>query len=532
MRVVLCVDPLINGADRENYDLLWLTRMLRRPITQALGREPEVLRSSDWDREAFFLRSGLPFDPRATLLPFEEQDFRPASLELLRKSLNGDTLLIGFELAEPTRAILDRIGVTWINLWQHPIRFLDDVLFAFASNDPAIHEALRAFDLPEETYWLYANRTATMLQLLGEGPALPDGCGVFIGQTLADKAILHRGQFLNLLDYQEEFTSFAHRCNHVYYSRHPWVDRGDEEILRFLSRFGNVDVGNCPAYALFASDSVHEVMSISSSSAIEARFFGKQVTVLFRPVIRLGSGPDPEEYRSVYQDLVSPHFWSAILSPRLPTRPAPPVSFLAGKDKLRDMLRWHYNYRVIDKTESLKGEVENLRTEVGSIRVEVPDIRAAAEGLRADHDRLRGETDRLREEKDRLVEEAERLRRELEELRYFKFIHAFQFVANQIVNDGHAAVLICGTGRLAPLAAKAAKAAGLRIRAFTDRNPRLQGTTLHGARVLSLGEGLRLGLPCLVGSSDFALRIKREIERTAKKLGLPVPAIYLPKTLV
>ena len=450
----------------------------------------------------FFSASGLTFDP-AVLLSFEAHDFQSSSLDHLRKILNSETLVIGYELSEPTRIILDRLGVTWINLWHHPIRFLDDVLFAFASNDAGIHEALRAFDLPEETYWLYANRTATMLQLRGEGPVLPEGCGVFIGQTLADKAILHKGKFLNLLDYQEEFTAFARRCPHVYYSRHPWVDRGDEEILRFLSEFGNVEVGNCPAYALFASDRVREVMTISSSAAMEAKYFGKQVTILFRPVFRLGSGSDREEYRSVYQELVSPHFWSTVLAPRLPTRPAPKVTFLSGKDKLRDTLMYYYNYKVLDKVERMRTELEELKRYV------------AVQSFSKKIDNIRVEQEELRRH-----------------MAVHSFLTALVAAAEQARNDGHSAVLVCGAGRLAAPVARIVRKAGLRIRAFTDRNPQLQGTRRERAPVISLEEGLRRKLPCVIGSSDFAAQIAQDIKATARRIGLPVPRIYLPEPYV
>ena len=73
-------------------------------------------------------------------------------------------------------------------------------------NHPRVHNSLLSFDLPEEIYWLYANRAMTILQYRGGGPELPESSGAFIGQTLADKAILRDGHFLTLLDFRDEFT--------------------------------------------------------------------------------------------------------------------------------------------------------------------------------------------------------------------------------------------------------------------------------------------------------------------------------------
>lgn len=475
MRVILCVDPLVSGPRLEKYNLPWMTGMLGRPISLALGYKPQALGARDFDRARFFALSGLACDPEATLQAFEPGEIQTPSMDFLRQHIPEGSVVVGFELTEATRLILDRLGACWIDIWQHPIRFLDDVLFAFASSDPGIHAALNTFDLPEETFWLYANRAATLIQLRGGGPELPEGSGVFIGQTLADKAILKEGRYLSLLDYQAEFRSFCQRCSRVYYSRHPMVEQGDEAILQFLAGFGNVEVGSHPAYGLLADARVREVMTISSSVALEATYFGKEVTTLHRPVLRLGSGPDRAEYRSVYQDFLSPHFWSTVLAPVAPTRPTPKVAFLDGKDKLRDMLDWQYNYKILDKAEAMRSEFE--------------------------------------------------------ELKRFKTTLSFLTAALRARSEGHRSVLLCGAGALAPRAAKALRLAGLEIAAFTDRNPRRQGSLLEGAPVLSLEEGLRRGLPCIVGSTGFTREIAQDIRDTAERLGLPPPPTYLPETL-
>lgn len=475
MRAILCVDFLVTGPDIEQYHLSWMTRMLGRPLSLSLGEEPHLLCGRDVDRETFFTLSGLPFDPQATFHPLELKDIREASLAYLQARIPKGSLVIGFELTETTRAVFDQIGVLWIDFWQHPIRFLDDVLFAFASSDSGIHEALCAFDLPEETYWLYANRAATLLQLRGGGPNLPEGSGVFIGQTLADKAIHQKGRHLNLLDYQDAFAALCRRCSRIYYSRHPMVERGDEDILRFLAGFTNVEVGSHPAYGLLANPNVREVMTVSSSVGVEARYFGKEVTTLFQPVIRLGCGPEREAYRSVYQDFLSPHFWSAVLAPITTTRLTQKVAFLDGKDKLRDMLDWQYNYRILDKVEAMRSEFE--------------------------------------------------------ELKRFKITLAFISAALKARSEGHRSVIICGAGVIASRAAKAVRQTGLHIEAFTDRNPRLKGTLFEEALVISLEEGLQRGLACLVGSTGFTQDIARDIQETATRMGLPVPPVYLPESI-
>lgn len=65
---------------------------------------------------------------------------------------------MGYELSEQTRKILDKIKVTYIDIWLHPIRYMDDVLFGLKSNNEEINNKLYTFNIPSETYYLYADR--------------------------------------------------------------------------------------------------------------------------------------------------------------------------------------------------------------------------------------------------------------------------------------------------------------------------------------------------------------------------------------
>ncbi|WP_150124257.1 hypothetical protein [Cupriavidus nantongensis] len=138
---------------------------------------------------------------------------------------------------------------------------------------------------------------------------------------------------LTLLDFSERFEEIAARYNHVYYSRHPFVKSGDEEILSFISRFRNVSVVDVPSYSLLALDEIKLVFAISSSVVEEARYFDKDIEYLFKPAVPLGT--DCGRFVSVYQDFVMPHFWAEILSPDFHVNVSAPLRYLDGKDKIR-----------------------------------------------------------------------------------------------------------------------------------------------------------------------------------------------------
>jgi SAM-dependent methyltransferase len=89
--------------------------------------------------------------------------------------------------------------------------------------------------------------------------------------------------------------------------------------------------------------------------------------------------------------------------------------------------------------------------------------------------------------------------------------------------------VICGAGGAGRDTARLALRAGIAIAAFTDQDPRLHGTSVDGIPVISLEQGLRLGLPCIVASERYQAEISRDIQAAVLEAHLPVPALILAK---
>ena len=181
---------------------------------------------------------------------------------------------------------------------------------------------------------------------------IEDNSALFIGQTLQDKAICDHGKMLTILDFKEKILSIKKQYKKLYYSRHPYVKKGDEEVLNFLHT-NNIQLINIPAYNLISSGKIKKVFSVSSSVVYEAKYMGCQYEFLYKPIIKIGVNY-PDEYISIYQKFVSPVFWAEVLSPVIETSPCDDAYFLDTKDKLRDMLNFYWNYASIDKVEMLR----------------------------------------------------------------------------------------------------------------------------------------------------------------------------------
>jgi len=364
-QIYLTADFLATKESEQSNNIRWFKDILKRPLQQATGLVSQEFKSAFLEkngfvRSRFFEASGIHFSPSEMQFDYDANSVTDDSISYLQQHISASTLVVGYELSKATRTILDRAGITYIDIWLHPIRFLDDVLFAFNSNNPAINAALQTFNINEETYYLYADRLRVQNYRGFRRPKLDlvEDSALFVGQTLYDKAISSNGKMLSLLDFKEKFEKLCKQHSHVYYSRHPFVKEGDEHVIAYVKQHKNVSLIDDPAYFLLATDEIKTVASLSSSVVHEAKYFSKNTEFFFQPVITFGT--EEKDYRSIYQVLLFGYFWSSILAPCFKVHQLEKVEFLDSKDKIRDMLSFYWGYRNIDKVESLKQTVGQL----------------------------------------------------------------------------------------------------------------------------------------------------------------------------
>lgn len=359
-RILIGSDVLMTSEPEQARNRRWLYDLLSLPLSMAADVpvcacfSSEV--SSDFlSREAFFKRSQISFDPNAPQFWFDLDSITQDSVNYLSAYFRTTDLFIGYELSDQTRALFDRIGLAWIDLWLHPVRFLDDILFGFNASSQEVYEAMSPFHIKEDTFALYANRLRIQNYrgFLRKNYPILDGAALFIGQTVMDKAVCDHGKMLSVLDYKEEFEEAGRRYGHVYYSRHPYVNDTDQEIMEYVRACPFAEVTDIPAYALLASDHIRHVFGISSSILHEAKYFKCEPHFLYKPCFQYGS-QFGKDYLSVYQEFVSPHFWAQALAPLMPVKPCERVMYLDKKDKLRDMLGFYWSYNHIDKNEATR----------------------------------------------------------------------------------------------------------------------------------------------------------------------------------
>lgn len=339
----------------------WLKDILHRPLHEATGIICESLTSSLTDknllsREMFFKLSNITLELEQTQFYYNDSLIKKKSLDYLSSFIKKNSLVIGYELSEQTRNIFNKIGVTYIDIWLHPVRFYDDIVFAFNSNNHSIRKALFGYNLDENNFYYSADRLKVQSYKGWRRvePKLSVNSALFIGQMMNDKSVCKDGNYLSLLDFKEEFKKKTKEYSTVYYSRHPYIKTEDKNVLEFVKKFKNVEIIDEAPYRLFASLRLKHVFSLSSSAATEAKYFGKSTSLLYKSVINYGDFNNNNSYSTIFQKFIEPSFWSNVLKNICDVNNVPTYNFIPAKDKIRDMLGFYWSYYDIDKLEHLR----------------------------------------------------------------------------------------------------------------------------------------------------------------------------------
>lgn len=391
-KIFLCCDFLMTRPETQRYHLRWLSTILNTSLKRALKIQPSDFLSDQqntFSRREFFAKSGIILNETESHFHFDKSAISSASLELIKEPLQG-ALLIGYELSEETRSILDKANVNYIDIWLHPIRFLDDNFFAFRSNLKKINDNLKSFHLNDDIYALYADKLRIQSYMGWDkyknslDNALKANSALFVGQTLTDKAVCRNGTMLNVLNFKEEFTELTKRFSHVYFSRHPMIKGDDAAQLEFVLSHDNTSITTEPGYKLLCTESIEHVTGVSSSLMYESKFFGKSFSYLYRPVLEIFDKETETGYYSIFSKLHSPAFWQEVLRGTLPTNQVKTdYDFLSSTSNYRDMLALYYNTHVFDKNHASFVDSTKAKNIKKQEKIEAKTVKFISERLQA-----------------------------------------------------------------------------------------------------------------------------------------------------
>jgi hypothetical protein len=335
------------GVDRPS---VWLFDAIKRQVNLACGLPIDVVTANGVPALCASLdaaRSPSSAHRHWALsyqcLPVSDQRHGILSRRLLGR------FCIGYEMPPWLRHLLDSLHVPYIDVRLHPVRFLDDLLFAANASHPATQTALLAMAEPESAVIITAGLREAMCHMISEA-TVPAGTLIVIGQRPLDSSQIAGGSFFDALPRAAEILAICERYSAVLLKPHPLEP--DHSLLRVAANASNIaGVSHDNLYRLMSLPEIAGILTVNSSVAYEAVYFGKKVHALTALPIRLawrGAPAEANVYASLDDRVLTVDFWRTVLAPHTPVSDADNVSLPSKPNRLRIALDSFWNFQEID----------------------------------------------------------------------------------------------------------------------------------------------------------------------------------------
>jgi hypothetical protein len=336
------------GVDRPTQ---WLYNAIKRQIALAASLPTTLLSPTSAPALTEWLTRLRPAAASDTLwaAQFAHLPVDAAIERLVLARLRGG-FAVTYEAPPYLLRLLDDAQVPWLDLRIHPVRFLDDLLFAARAADPATQAALLARAVPESVVAATAGLREAMAQLISEA-TIPDDTLLVIGQRPFDATQICNGTFFDAAEHAEAIGRICRAHRAVVLKAHPSGD--SHSLLQAAAGSGANVLGMIPenTYRVLAMSQISTVLTVNSSIAHEAAFFGKRVHTLapLLPVAwRGGMAAADGAYASLDDQVLMPDFWRLVLAPYAPVSQPDGAMLPAKPNRLRIALDSFWNFNEID----------------------------------------------------------------------------------------------------------------------------------------------------------------------------------------
>lgn len=258
---------------------------------------------------------------------------------------------VGWELPPGIVALLDANAIPWLDLRVHPIRFLDDLLLAARAADPRAQAALAAMAVPEDEVLATAGLREAMCRLIATG-TLPPRTLIVVGQRPTDSSQIIDGRFFDAGDHIAAINAICARYAAVVLKPHP-LERDHGLLLAAAGAPARVlGAVSDNIYRLLALPEVAAVLTVNSSVAYEAPYFGKTVHALAALPVQVrwrGDATPSSAHMSIRgEDVLSVDFWRCVLAPHASVTPCDGFRLAPKPNRLRIALDSFWGFQELD----------------------------------------------------------------------------------------------------------------------------------------------------------------------------------------
>ena len=268
--------------------------------------------------------------------------------DLLEERLAGQ-FCIGYELPPYLTLLLDGLRVPYLDLRIHPVRFLDDLLFAAHPSDSRMAAPLAEWAMPRSLAWNGAglHQAAARLQPTAQ---IHPGTLLVIGQRPSDATQVAGGDFFSATTVRDKLKRLCPAEVPVLLKDHPSRERHslvtEMRAVRPDARFTNEGI-----YRLLADPGIGHVLTVNSSVAYEAAFFDKTVTTLLPPPVRLawrGDATRRKAHVTIGDAFLNTDFWRGVLTPFTEVTAKDGFRLPPQRNRLRTALGEFWGFRDAD----------------------------------------------------------------------------------------------------------------------------------------------------------------------------------------
>ncbi len=343
------------SAQAEN--IAWFHRLCGGLVAEATGLPSERVSWREFDVRGVYAAWEVEPSWRGWAA-IADSDLAPSSAIALFEAAYADAVVIGFEMSETAKRILSHLGIPFLDVSIHPIRFMEDVFFAIQTNDEGVFAALLPHHAASSRFHGAAGIVAASAvkffpRLRIRSPTL------VIGQTRVDRSLIRDGEVLDLSHFPERVRGAAGPTGVISYRPHPY-ESGDFGLLATGAPFTALRLMRENVYALMAAEEVTTVLGLSSSVLFEAPYFGRAADWLLGSPFDIPDRAEdaiPGQHLSILDGGFDVDFWRGALAPLMPVTATDGERWRRPPNALRTSLRnfWGYNEMTTDFWTRLAG---------------------------------------------------------------------------------------------------------------------------------------------------------------------------------
>ncbi len=330
---------------------LWLCNAVKRSIFLAAKLPVEALATvTSPELRGWIDLLRAPRDADAYWASVHAQiPWSPALERLVLRRLQG-RFCVGYEMPPWLVRLLEGHELPYLDLRLHPVRFMDDLMFAARASHPETQAALLSIAVMESEVFVTAGLREAMCRLISDAK-MPDNTLLVAGQRQFDSTQIFKGGFFDAMHRARQIHSLCETYSAVVLKPHPLDPRHSLLTVAAGAPTRVLGVINDNVYRIMALPQIEAVLTVNSGLAYEAPYFGKRVHALAPLTMRLawrGSPTEAGSHASLDDVVLTPDFWRAALAPHAPVSAADGMRLQPKPNRLRIALDSFWNYQQID----------------------------------------------------------------------------------------------------------------------------------------------------------------------------------------